>query len=194
MRFCFVAPIFYLNIESKINNGLKIDNMNISNTDYFLKNSVLKEPFTSILGKYSIYDFYDTRYGKEPIISPHFYFEGELTGISEVKELKTLDGFGTNFVTLFLLESQKYLESLWYLRDNSIYIRDGFVKFYDDGISNEERIFKYSLNEIYIDSQSMRETVTYKKYELEEMYDNLENKSDFFKVMKNISKSEFDEV
>ena len=194
MKFCFVAPIFYLNIDSKINNGLKLDNMNISNTDFFLKKSVLKKPFTTILGDYLIYDFYDTRYGDEPIISPHFYFERTLKGVSRVDESKELEGFGTNFVTLFLIECQKYLESLWYLRDNAIYIRDGFVKFYDDGVSEEQRIFRYSLKEIYFDAQSERKSVTYKKHELEKIYRNLENKSDFFNEMQTISKEKFDEI
>lgn len=198
MKFCFVSPIYHMEIDRKINNGLKLDNMNISNTTYFLKKSVLEEPFLSVLGNYLVYDFYDDRFDP-PYIQPHFYFEGSVNGFSSIEELSMSNtitgfGFGTEVVILFLYECQRYLKKLWHLKDNSIYIRDGFVKFYYEDDREKSRIFRYSLKEIFIDSVSSRDTTTFTKRELEEAYESLDKSLLIFKEMKNIDMEKLNKI
>lgn len=192
MKFCFVAPIYGLRINKNINAGLRLGKMNISNTKHFLSNSVLKEPFKSVLGTYLTYDFYDDRNKEEINVNTHFYFEGNMSGFTNIENLVSYQmekSIATKLVCLLLMESQSFLKEFWLLRDNSIYIRDGFACFYPDNndFTGEARVFKYSLKEIFSDSKGLRDTVEFQKHEIVEIYNKNNEKYRIFLDLENMS-------
>ncbi|MGX7026023.1 HEPN domain-containing protein [Vagococcus hydrophili] len=171
MKYKFVAPVFGLKIKKKVDKGLRLGNVHLSNSKNFLNKSVLETPFPEVLGKYNLYDFYDDRDIENIYVNNYFYLEGEISDINtseELSEKQGESGFATILVALLLLDIQKYLRKLWLLKDNSIYARDGFVCFYpEDG---DSRIFRFSLKDIYYDISVERKAVEFTKYELESAF------------------------
>lgn len=172
MKYKFVAPVFGLKIKKKVDKGLRLGNVHLSNSKSFLNNSVLKPPFPEVLGTYNIYDFYDDRDIENIHVNNYFYLEGEISDINTSEELSQKQresSFATLLVDLLLLDIQNYLRKLWLMKDNSIYARDGFICFYPkDGNS---RIFRYSLKDIHYDISVERKTVEFTKYELESVFE-----------------------
>lgn len=87
-------------------------------------------------GVHSIDEFNDTVY---------YYKKGEFQDISTHDEM---DLKGTMFTFYFLREAQGFVTDLWAVKDNGIYVRDGFLIAYHENIE-DGKTFKASLTETF---------------------------------------------
>lgn len=187
MEYIFVAPIYGLDLR-RVDSGLRLDKMYISNSIKFLKKSVFNSPFPEVLGNYSMYDFYDDRDENNIKIGNYFYWKDNITDIETMEELQIKQfetGFATTLTNVLLVECQNLLVKLWLLRDNSIYCRDGFICFYPE--NDSPRIFKYSLQDIYYDINLTKNPVNFLKHEIVDLYK--QQKSDSFNLFSDLPKN-----
>lgn len=176
MDFIFIAPIYDLKIKSRIDTSLNFCNLYMSNTKRFLNETILTSDFKTILGNYLVYDFYDDRDPNNPIVNTYVYLKGSITNITTEEDLlkkQKETGFATLLTHSLLLEVQNYINKLWLLKDNSVYIRDGFVAMKLP--NNRTRIFKYSLQDIYYDLALKREEIIFSKQELRQAFSYVED-------------------
>lgn len=171
MDFVFIAPIYNLQIKTDIDTSLNFCDLYMSNTKRFLNETILKADFKEVLGNYLVYDFYDDRDPDNPIVNTYVYLKGSITNITTEQDLlkkQSQTGFATRLTNILLLEVQNYINKLWLLKDNSVYIRDGFVAMKLP--NNRNRIFKYSLRDIYYDLACKREEIVFTKHELKQAF------------------------
>jgi hypothetical protein len=75
----------------------------------------------------------------------YYYKMGEFTDINTHDEM---DLKGTAYTFYFLREAQGFVTDLWLVKDNGIYVRDGFLIAYNKKVE-DGRTFKASLTETY---------------------------------------------
>lgn len=83
----------------------------------------------------------------------YFYIDGEFDDITTQEEM---DEVGVKYTFFFLRQAQQIAAKLWCLKDNNIYVRDGFLinfnNHFEDGTT-----FKASLSEVFTYSTGKRE-------------------------------------
>lgn len=100
-----------------------------------------------------------------------FYFvDGEFdASITQEK----VGSFGTNLAFGLLRQIQSLTNGLWSIRDNSVYVRDGFLfvfdKEFEDGVS-----FKASLSTINTKASGLIEEVCFSKEEIERVSESMQ--------------------
>lgn len=124
MKYRFICAIHYLQLE-KEELTIHLPFGNISN-----KRSVLEDTFNNNLSLDSI-GLHSIDEVKEAF-SYHFV-DGDYG--DEIKQ-KDVDAFGTTFCFALLRQIQHYVSKLWNLRDNCIYVRDGFLYTYTNRIDD----------------------------------------------------------
>lgn len=108
----------------------------LSNNSSILQDTFCNELTAYTLGCHSIDEFKDQTF---------YYIDGDFVdGYTQ----SVVDEFGTKLTFAFLRVIQDYVERLWYLEDNSVYIRDGFLYTYENSIS-DGFTFKASLSAIF---------------------------------------------
>lgn len=135
MKYRFITIVHNLVLPQK--------EMTVSLAQGFLSNcsSILQETFENglsayTLGSHSIDEFNGLTY---------YCIDGDFAdGYTQT----VVDEFGTRLTFAFLRVIQDYVERLWFLEDNSVYLRDGFLYTYDHEIS-DGCTFKASLSAIY---------------------------------------------
>lgn len=124
MKYKFVTAIHYLELE-KSDSKIELSSGYISN-----KSSVLDELFENSLslctiGLHSLDDIRN---------APSFYLiEGDFG--DEVAP-DVVAKFGTSFCFGFLRQIQIFVSQLWRIKDNSIYVRDGFLYTYTKDVTD----------------------------------------------------------
>lgn len=137
MKYRFITVLHNLKLDSLKNKGKVIfDGARISNSEYIFKDTLTVELMLASLGAHSIIEFKDTTY---------CYIDGFFEGVTNKEEM---DKVGVSYTYTLLRNVQFYLDALWEVKDNNVYIRDGFLLVYnnefDDGYA-----YKASLSEIY---------------------------------------------
>lgn len=163
MKYRFITIVHNLVLPHK--------EMTISLAQGFLSNcsSILQETFNNeltayTLGSHSIDEFEGQTY---------FYIDGDF---AEGYTQSTVDEFGTKLTFAFLRVIQDYVERLWFLEDNSVYIRDGFLYTYEKRIS-DGYTFKGSLSAIFSKANGIIEPSVISQESLESQ------SSDMFVIM-----------
>lgn len=135
MKYRFITIVHNLVLPQK--------EMTVSLAQGFLSNCspILQETFDNelsadTLGRHSVDEFVGHTY---------FYIDGYF---ADGTAQSIVDEFGTKLTFAFLRVIQDYVERLWFLEDNSVYIRDGFLYTYKDRIS-DGYTFKASLSSIF---------------------------------------------
>ncbi|MFE4571020.1 hypothetical protein [Paenibacillus chitinolyticus] len=155
MNYFFITIMHNMNLDIKLNKGIELaGGTRISNGPEvrieILDNLLLR----STAGVHSINEFYDTVY---------YYKKGNFPYINTHDEM---DVQGSMFTFYFLREAQGFLTDLWQVKDNGIYIRDGFLIAYDNQIE-DGRTFKASLTETFSTSSGTRDLITFSKNEIQ---------------------------
>ncbi|UOE54909.1 HEPN domain-containing protein [Cytobacillus oceanisediminis] len=137
MKYKFITILHHMKIDVKLNKGIQLyPGTRISNGEEVrseILNSILMQ---STAGVHSVDEFNDTVY---------YYKYGEFPEISSMEEMGKK---GTMTTFAFLREAQSFVTDLWLVKDNGIYVRDGFLITYKDSIE-DGRSFKASLGEIF---------------------------------------------
>lgn len=173
MKYTFITIMHNLKFDSVMNKGIKFfPGARLSN-----RKEILNELFDSNLMKYTV--------GIHSINE----FEGRVYCYvtSELEKIKTkedMDKIGNGLTFHFLRIVQSFLMELWEVKDNNIYVRDGFLVAYDDVIE-EGFTYKASLSAIFSNSTLYDDETLYTRSELdlaiEKFQDNAEESSIFDK-------------
>ena len=157
MKYRFISIIHYLKL-SKPECRIPLVSGMISNKASVLKDVLNYKSALSLhtLGRHSIDEFENTTF---------YVLDGEF---EEGITLKDVDTFGTSLTFAFLRQIQSLTNEFWTLRDNSIYVRDGFLFVYDKEIEDGVT-YKASLSAINTKATTDIEDVTFTKEEIEDL-------------------------
>ena len=109
----------------------------------------------STLGLFSIDEFHDKTF---------YVVDGDLGNVTKDE----VDEFGTSLTYAYLRQIQWLTNEFWKLRDNSIYVRDGFLFVYADKI-DRGFTYKADLSAINTKASTVIESVVYTKEEIVEL-------------------------
>lgn len=189
MKFIFVAPIHNLKINEKIDRKLRIGDLFISNQRNLLDKTIFKEPLYSTIGEHSILEFIT----HENICSTYAYVAGEVPDILNHEQFIKEINVKNRIVENFLRHIQSILFDLWKVKDNNIYIRDGFFLLYDKCTKNiyiNARSYTYSLSEVTTRADLTEIETVFSKTELTEFYTNQQVKVHDLLNITNIDETE----
>lgn len=142
MKFTFFTAMHNMELGGEKNKGSKIKfNEHIgritNNPRYF--NKFISNPHTeNNVGTFSIEELTEEE-------ATYIYISGDFADISSHKEFyEKKPGY-----TFYLLrEVEEFIHYLWAVKDNNVYVRDGFLFVYEDN-EKDVTIFKASLSTIY---------------------------------------------
>ncbi|MFE7817719.1 hypothetical protein ACFU1R_05895 [Priestia megaterium] len=154
MEYKFVACLFNMELENQKNRGISIfPGGRISNGQKMLKAILDTQPMQDSLGFHSLHEFEDTVYA---------YAEGVLEDIVTKEQM---DEMGMSYTFYLLREFESFLEEMWKVKDNNVYIRDGFILASDDGFKTAWT-YKASLSTIYTASSGRKGTTLFTDEEI----------------------------
>lgn len=137
MKYRFITIIHNLELENIKNKGKKIFDLGrISNGNEVLDETIYIEPLKHTMGVHSCDEFKNKTY---------IYIDGELDGIKKKDEMDTI---GVDFTFYYLRLVQSFTYELWNIKDNNIYVRDGFLLAYDKRFE-DGYTYKASLSEVF---------------------------------------------
>lgn len=164
MNYLFITVLHNLKLEKICNKGIKLGtNVRISNGEDFLNKTIYRDPLEYTMGKHSLKEFEEATY---------LHITGKFEKIKNSKEFIETNKNGI-IVFKMLREVQKFTHNLWYIKDNSIYVRDGFLLIYDNKVDDtyiNARSFKGSLSEIISKNDGKIETSIFSHNELREAH------------------------
>lgn len=136
MKYRFITILHNLNIDQLEHNEIELAiNGKISNKKERLKETFNNNLSIGTLGVHSIDEFYNQSF---------FFFDGSFDeNISESQFHER----GTRFTFALLRLIQHFVFELWKIKDNNIYVRDGFLFVYNSQLK-DGFTFKASLSEI----------------------------------------------
>lgn len=156
MRYRFITIVHYLKLD-KPDCRIPLASGIISNKTDDLKDILSYKNSLSLntLGMFSIDEFQDKTF---------YVVDGDLGEVTK----KEVDIFGTQLAYAYLRQIQWITNFFWTLRDNSIYIRDGFLFVYDKKV-DDGFTFKADLTGVNTKASTRIEHVVYTKEEIEEL-------------------------
>lgn len=144
-----------MKLDRRFNRGIELyPGTRISNGSEVRSEILHTKLLQGTAGVHSINEFYDTVY---------YFKKGEFPDISTYEEM---DDKGTSYTFYFLRESQGFVTDLWGVKDNGIYVRDGFLITYQKEIE-EGTTFKASLSEMFSDASAERGEFEFTRKEVE---------------------------
>ncbi|MFB3168465.1 HEPN domain-containing protein [Neobacillus sp. 179-C4.2 HS] len=154
MKYRFITILHNLKLESVKNKGTEIfPGARVSNGRQILEDTLGRQPMKSTLGVHSVDEFNNKVY---------FYLDGEF---EDVISKDQMDQIGNKYTFFFLRQAQAFAYQLWDTKDNSIYVRDGFLLAYtnrfEDGFT-----YKASLSEIFVKSTCERGEIVFSDSEI----------------------------
>lgn len=137
MKYRFLAVLHNMELESIKNKGIELyPGARISNKNDKTEQILSDIDYIAILGAHPVDEFNDAVY---------IYIDGE---IDDIKDKQEMDLVGDKYAFHHLREAQTFLHELWLIKDNNVYVRDGFLIAYDQKI-DDGFVFKASLSEVY---------------------------------------------
>ena len=132
--------------------GRKLDRITrITNQVDALHEVFSSELFEHTIGTHSIDEFRGNNFN-----SVYYYKVGMLPDLITPQNI---DEYGVAYTFYFLREAQKFSMDLWFIKDNNIYIRDGFLLTYSEKIQDGST-FKASLTETFKKATGMSNSPT----------------------------------
>jgi hypothetical protein len=125
LKYLFLTVLHNLKLEGELNKGKEIlPGTRISNNSTLVKEVLESILFKEVAGFHSIDEFANSVY---------LYKRGDfdLLKVSSQEERHDSD-----YTFYFLREAQFFVNELWKMKDNSVYVRDGFLILYEDDIEN----------------------------------------------------------
>jgi Apea-like HEPN len=154
MKYVFLTVLHNMKLDKDYNKGISIgQGTRITNSQEVKNFYVNTRLFRSTIGLHSNDEFQSTVY---------IHKKGEL----ELNNKEDFDKTGTNLTFYFLREAQNFIRELWGLKDNSIYVRDGFLAFYPNNDFEKGLTFKASLSAIFSDARATREVTEFGSAEI----------------------------
>ncbi|MEB2294465.1 hypothetical protein [Priestia megaterium] len=139
MKYRFIAPLHFMELEALKNKGTRIMyGARISNGRKILDETIGTKLMSATLGVHSLREFNDSVY---------VYIDNEL---DEIQTREQMDQAGSSLTFLHLRQMQHFTHELWKIKDNSVYVRDGFLLAYpSNGTFEDGCTYKASLSEVF---------------------------------------------
>lgn len=138
MKYRFITIMHNMKLETVKNKGVSLfPGARISNGTNFLKETLGTNLMKYTAGVISLDEFNNTVY---------FYNDSEF---KEIDTKEKMDKVGTNYTFFFLRQIESFLNQLWEIKDNNVYVRDGFLIVYDKTLE-DGFTYKASLSSIYM--------------------------------------------
>lgn len=154
MKFRFLTIMHNMKLQTIKNRGVTLyPGARLSNGSQILEQSFNNSLLRYTAGFHSINEFENTVY---------FYIDDEFKHIETKEEM---DKVGSKYTFYFLRKIQLFLNILWEMKDNNVYIRDGFLIVYDDNIE-EGFTYKASLSAIFTHSTLDRNETIFSNEEM----------------------------
>ncbi|MEA1855669.1 hypothetical protein MKX67_00900 [Cytobacillus sp. FSL W7-1323] len=155
MKYKFITILHRLKLENILNKGKElIPGTRISNGEKERNDILNSDLLRWTAGSHSVDEFNDTVY---------FYKYGVC---KDIKTFDEMDNKGSNMTFTFLRDAQEFVNSLWRIKDNGVYVRDGFLIAYEKEIQ-DGRTYKASLTETFkrADGKQIDDIFTMKEIE-----------------------------
>lgn len=155
MKYCFIAVVHCLKLD-KPDSLIPLASGKLSNKESLLEGILKYQSNLALdtLGVFSIDEFKGSSF---------YFVDGEFdASITEEK----VNSIGTQLAFAFLRQIQSVSDNLWMIKDNAIYVRDGFLFVYDK-VFDEGMTFKASLSTINTKASGKRGDVIFTKEEIE---------------------------
>lgn len=155
MKYRFIAAIHYLQID-KPECRIPLKSGTMTNKESLIDGILSYKSRLAVdtLGVHSIDEFKDKTY---------YLVDGEFDPAWTVDDINRV---GTQLAFAFLRQIQHVTSELWLVRDNSVYVRDGFLFVYDKMLE-DGMTFKASLGTINTKASLIKEDVKFTKEEIE---------------------------
>ena len=141
MNYLFITIMHNLKTDFIMNKGKRLDKITrISN-----KFDNLNEAFTSKLMQYTLGSHSIDEFKGNDFNTVYYYKTGQFP---DTITSKNIDQYGTACTFYLLREAQNFSLDLWFVKDNNIYVRDGFLVAYSKSIPDGST-FKASLTETF---------------------------------------------
>lgn len=155
MQYKFITILHYMALDRRYNRGIQLSpGIRITNGPEVKSEILETKLMKTTAGVHSIDEFDNKVY---------YYKSGDLKTIGNEEEIHQK---GTMITFYFLREAQSFVRDLWGVKDNGVYIRDGFLIVFDKNIE-DGFTFKASLSEVFTDSAVTRERIKFTKEEIE---------------------------
>ncbi|WP_337032479.1 hypothetical protein [Paenibacillus illinoisensis] len=136
MKYVFLSVLHQLRLSTKLNKGIELyPGGRISNGLESISNVINSELLKYTAGVHSLDEF------KDAVL---FVKSGEF---SEINSKNEMDERGNMIAFYFLREIEKFTHHLWEIKDNNVYVRDGFLVVYTNSIE-DGFTYKASLSSI----------------------------------------------
>ncbi|MDM5155012.1 HEPN domain-containing protein [Bacillus sp. DX1.1] len=155
MKYRFITPLFNLKLETVLNRGIELfPGARITNGPEERTKILNTQLMKNTAGIHSLWEFDDATY---------LYIDGEFDAIKTKAEM---DEIGVKYTYYYLRLAQSFIYDLWKIKDNNIYVRDGFLLAYhnkfEDGFT-----YKASLSEIHYYSTGEHKESSFLKSEIQ---------------------------
>ncbi|MCQ4088446.1 HEPN domain-containing protein [Saccharibacillus sp. JS10] len=154
MKYTFITILHNLEFESVKNKGVEF----FSRARFSNRTGVIQKLLNSDLVKYNVGVHSVDEF--EGVV--YCYVKNE---IEYIKTKEDMDQVGSNLTFHLLRIVQSFLTELWEVKDNNIYVRDGFLIAYENDIENGFT-YKASLSAIFSKSTLCNDKTLYKDSEL----------------------------
>lgn len=154
MKFKFLTVLHAMEIDCRLYKGIRLyPGTRVTNALEPISDIIDNQPFISTAGIHSINEFKDAVY---------LYKFGDLQDFNTKAEV---DEIGNMYAFYFLREAEQFLYHLWEIKDNGVYVRDGFLVVYESNIE-EGWTYKASLTTIYSDASCSKKDSRFSKDEV----------------------------
>lgn len=155
MKYRFITIMHNMKLETVKNRGITIFPCGrITNGTQILEATMKNNLMIGTVGTHSIDEFNNHTY---------FYIDSEFKDINNKDDM---DMVGTKYAFFFLREIQNFVHCLWEIKDNNIYIRDGFLIVYNKSL-DDGYTYKASLSEIFSRSTLERDVSIFSDAEIQ---------------------------
>ncbi|MCS0824606.1 HEPN domain-containing protein [Cytobacillus firmus] len=136
-KFTFLAPIFFLKINTDLNKGILVKhNIRISNNNDYIKGFIDGTDIFEHIGWVGV---------KELAGSTYAYAQGNISDLYERYEGAKSE---LDICFIFLRELQAFLTCLWEVEDHSSYVRDGFMYLHNQNDPKDGGLYRASVSAI----------------------------------------------
>lgn len=157
MKYRFIAVLHNLKLDGIKNRGVEIfPGARVSNSSDVVKQTITTQLANETLGFHSINEFKDNSY---------IYIDGELETIATKIDEEDFNKRNSHICFALLRKVQFFIACLWKIKDNNVYIRDGFLIIYDGEIE-DGMTYKSSLSEVFSNSDTKMNVSHFSDHEI----------------------------
>jgi hypothetical protein len=156
MKYHFITKLHYLSLDTTLNRGKQLGGgLRLSNGQDNFKKMFDNRYFRDYAGGYQFQELEDAVY---------LYEVGEY---SQLRERFAKEYTPSDYAFYCLRNAQYFVDSLWLVKDNSIYVRDGFLEVYPEGKPEQGETIFASVSAINSNTTGQIVDTTFSKEEIE---------------------------